>query len=78
MLYLPTEEQDQRRERNFTYHAPNENQVMRMKALRLKAKALSANLDNLCPPSRELSLAQTYLEQVVFFANASIVRNEAS
>ena len=29
-----------------------------------------------CPDSRELSLALTNLEQAVFWANASIARNE--
>ena len=44
--------------------------------LRDRAKALADLLDELCPDSREKSLAFTKLEECVFWANASIARKE--
>lgn len=75
--YEPSLEQVDRRQRIFTYHAPSAEQVQRMRDIRDHAKNLSCRLDCSCPPSRELSEAQTALEQVIMWANAAIVRNEA-
>ena len=61
---------------NFTYHSPKEGQPEKYTAIREKAKELAIFLTDECPPSRELSLALTNLEQSVFWANASIARNE--
>lgn len=63
-------------ENNFMYHAPKPGQNERYIALRAKAKELAYLIDNLCPPSRETALAMTQLEQSIFWANASIARNE--
>ena len=63
-------------ENNFKYHAPKGNQIERYEALRNKAKELAHMLDELCPNSREKSLAMTNLEQASMWANASIARNE--
>jgi hypothetical protein len=63
-------------ERDFTYHAPKPGQPERYTALRDKAKELALLIVELTPVSREQSLALTQLEQSVFFANASIARNE--
>ena len=63
-------------ENNFKYHAPKGNQTERYVALRNKAKELAHMIDELCPNSREKSLAQTNLEQASMWANASIARNE--
>lgn len=60
----------------FTYHAPQPNQIERYTQIREQAKSLAYLIDNLCPNSREKSLAQTNLEQAVMWANASIARNE--
>ncbi len=75
-MYTPTPEQNQRRENNFTYHPPTANQPARYTMIRDEAKKLCHLLDCNCPPSRELSLAQTHLEEVVMWANAAIARNE--
>jgi hypothetical protein len=63
-------------ENRFTYHAPKLGQPETYSFLRDQAKNLAYHLVNNCPPSRELSLALTKLEEVVFWANASIARQE--
>ena len=74
---VPSVHQDQRRQRNFTYHAPGNSQIQRMQAIRTKAHDLSHLLDRCCTESRELSLAQTKIEEAVMWANAGIARTEA-
>ena len=61
---------------NFTYHPPLTGQPERYENLRASARELAHLFDATCPPSRELSLALTNLEQAVFWANAAIARNE--
>ena len=61
---------------NFTYHAPKGDQAERYGALRQGAKGLALLIMGLCPDSRERAVALTYLETAVFWANASIARNE--
>ena len=63
-------------ENTFTYHAPFGDQVERYEEIRDDAKSLAYSFMVRCPPSRELSLALTNLEQAVFWANAAIARNE--
>ena len=63
-------------ENNFTYHAPNEDQIERYNILRFDAKELAEQIRDLCPDSRERSLAFTKLEECVMWANAAIARNE--
>ena len=60
----------------FTYHAPKEGQPQRYENIRKQALGFAEILDAMCPDSREKSLAITKLEEVVFWANASIARNE--
>lgn len=61
---------------NFTYHAPKDDQTARYISIREKGKAFARLINELCPPSRERSLAMTKLEECVMWANASIARNE--
>lgn len=61
---------------NFRYHAPREGQADKYNALRSKAKELAELINDLCPDSREKSVALTELETSVMWANASIARNE--
>lgn len=61
----------------FTYRAPHGDQPSRYEIIRSHAFALALELNDLCPDSREKSLAITHLEQTVMWANASIARNEA-
>lgn len=63
-------------EKRFTYHAPKDNQPQKYLEIRETAKTYAELLVALCPESRELSLALTKLEESVFWANASIARNE--
>lgn len=60
----------------FTYHPPKDGQSERYEALRAAGQHLAHLINNLCPESREKSLAITQLEQAIMWANASIARNE--
>lgn len=61
--------------RNFTYHAPTEEQVALYGEIRSKAKELAEMIEVRCSNSREKSLAMTKLEESVMWANASIARS---
>jgi hypothetical protein len=74
--YKLTEEEAKRLERDFTYHPPKETQPMRYEEIRSLAKEFAEIILLDCPRSRETSLALTKLEEAVFWANASIARNE--
>ncbi len=63
-------------ENNFTYHKPFGDQSERYEKLRNKAKELALLILELCPESREKSLANTKLEESIMWANSSIARNE--
>lgn len=75
-MYSPTPEQLRQNEKAFVYHPPKENQPERYQRLRSSAGALAHAYVTNCPPSRELSLALTKLEEASFWANAAIARNE--
>lgn len=60
----------------FTYHAPKGDQISRYGHLRVAALALALEIAETTPVSREQSLAFTHLEEAIFWANASIARNE--
>lgn len=61
-------------ENNFKYHPPKDGQQEKYVALREKGKELALLIQELCPESREASLAMTNLEQSIMWANASIAR----
>lgn len=65
-------------DRRFTYHAPSaeNDQPARYEQLRATGKAFAHQVNDLCPDSREKSLAIEHLEQAVMWANAAIARNE--
>lgn len=63
-------------ENDFSYHPPKPGQPAKYEAIRAKAKELAELIAELTTPGREQSAALTNLDQVVFFANASIARNE--
>jgi len=65
-------------ENNFKYHEPKKGQPEKYNELREKAKELAYLIDELCPNSREKSIAITKLEEVSMWANASIARNQVS
>lgn len=58
----------------FTYHKPTKDQPEKYEKIRDRARDLALMLNNLCPESRELSLALTKLEETVMWANAAIAR----
>lgn len=64
-------------ENDFTYHPPTEGQPVKYELIRAKAKECAELLLDLCPMGRELNLSLTNLDQVVFWANASIARGES-
>jgi hypothetical protein len=61
----------------FSYHAPTAKQIPKYDQVRIEVKELAEIINELCPESREKSLAFTHLEQVSFYANAGIARRSA-
>ena len=74
--YAVTEDVFARIENNFSYHKPQADQLARYALIRSSGAFLAAALCEWCPPSRELSLALTKIEEAVMWANAAIARNE--
>jgi len=56
----------------FIYHAPTLTQTSKYEELRDMARGFAGKINEHCPESREKSLALTYLQQVVMWANAAI------
>lgn len=64
-------------EHNFTHHKPkDEEQVHRYEMIRERAKVFAQFLLEHTPSSREQTIALKTLEDSIFWANASIARNE--
>lgn len=63
-------------ENNFTYHPPRGDQPERYEKIRENAKWLAQLINQLCPESREKSLAMNHIETAVMWANAAIARNK--
>lgn len=63
-------------ENNFKYHAPTGNKADKHTVIRDICFAATVQFETVCPPSRELSLALTKLEEAMMWANAAIARNE--
>lgn len=61
-------------ENRFTYHPPDNNDTNKYLLIRARAKELAKLIDEMCPESREKSLAITKIEEAVMWANASIAR----
>lgn len=74
--YPMTQEELDRIDNIFTYHAPKNDQPERYILLRNSARSLAISITEFCPKSRERSLALTHLETAIMFANAAIARNE--
>ena len=75
-MYQPSKNDNEKIEKAFTYHAPKTDQVEQFVKIRDTAKTFAEYLVTACPPSRELSLALTSLEQTVMWANAAIARSD--
>lgn len=76
IVYPLTSSARQTIDRNFTHHPPAGNQAERYGDIRNRAGELAQLVSVLAPPSRELSLAVTKIEEAVFWANAAIARGE--
>ena len=74
--YPLSDEQEARLDRDYTYHAPKNDQPQRYEEIRSSAKWLARMIMENTPVSREQSLALTHLDEVVMNANAAIARNE--
>lgn len=62
---------------SFAFQSPaNADQAQRCEEIRETLADFAARLTALCPPSRELAMALTKLEEAMTWAVASIVRNE--
>lgn len=62
----------------FTFHpVDSEDTARTYELIRHNARELALGLTEICPSSRELSLAVTHLEQVVFWANAAVARHNS-
>lgn len=75
-FYTVSDKLAARLENDFTFHTPVGDQVQRYEDIRHEAKEFAFFLAARCPESRELSMSLSALDDVVFFANASIARNE--
>lgn len=63
-------------ESKFTYHPPKNDQPGRYVVLRTKAKEFALLIRSLTPFSPEQGEAIKKVEEAMFWANASIARNE--
>jgi len=62
-------------EHRFFYHQPSPGGVARHRALSVQFTQLADQVDTICPPGREKSLAFTKLEEAKFWASAAVARN---
>ena len=58
----------------FTYHAPTEDQKSIYEGIRKMGLVLASMIDDLCPDSREKSLALTKVDEAVMWSNAAVAR----
>ncbi len=63
-------------DRRFDYHAPDDETRALHQAARTKAKTFATWMAKNLPEGREAALAQTSLEQALFWSNAAIARNQ--
>lgn len=76
--YIPSEEDYNKLEEIFRYHAPVGNQPERYEYIRDEARNLAHIILSMSPKSREQSLAITSLQQAVMWANSAIAINESN
>jgi len=61
-------------ETRFSYHSPTSEHVELFELMRSKVKELGYLINEVCPESREKSMAFSKLEECLFHINSSIVR----
>jgi hypothetical protein len=59
----------------FSFHPATGDQGATYEVIRAAGLTMARELAAYCPPSRELSLAITAIDQAVMWANAAIARN---
>lgn len=74
--YTLNDDDLERLDKNFRYHPPKDDQLPRYTEVRNQQRRVAELIMSFCPPSRERSIALTKLEEVGFWANAAIARNE--
>lgn len=74
--YEPEPEPDL--DNRFTHHPPFGDQPRRYRQIRELGRMFAEAAGELCPRSRERSLALTKIEEAVMWANAAIARNETA
>lgn len=75
-MYDVTNEDRNELVRRFKHHPPKGNQADRYEANRLGTAGLAMLYLKNCPPSAERDNAIKHIEEAMFWANASIARNE--
>ena len=68
---------DEELKNRFMYHDPKGDQNERYDAIRAECIATARTICDKCPDSRERSVSLTKLDEVMFWANASIARKPA-
>lgn len=68
----------ERIERDFTNRTPSPAGIELIEAMRAQAKHFANHIIDNTPESREQSLALTYVEQALFFANSAIARYDSN
>lgn len=63
-------------ERRFAYHPPKGVQAQYYERNRAEFRTIAERIAAMGPPSRELSLALTALEEALMWVNAHIARND--
>lgn len=74
--YNPDPRTAQQIAKAFRQHPMNDEQIARAEQIRRYARGLANEMAESCPPSRELSLALTKLEESTMHATSAIARNE--
>ncbi len=62
---------------NFVRHCPNEDQIKRYDSIRSQIKKAAELINEICPEGREKEQAIVNIEQAMFWANASIAREDS-
>jgi len=57
------------------YHKPDERRVQKHETVRQLTARLAQELRDLCPPGRDVAVAQTKLDEVRMWANKAIACN---
>lgn len=67
----------ERVENDLTNHPINNKAVHDIEALREEAKSFAHTVVDICPTSREASLALTHIETGLMYAVAAVARNQS-